>query len=145
MKTENAAGGIVVCPAQRTWYILILKDMNGMWTFPKGLIEKGEDPKRAAIREITEEVGIDGLSAHSPLTPIQYFYKRNGTIKKTVQYFLFTATARIRPKPQKEEGISDARWVPFTRAKAVIGYRETNVPVLEEVWKLLGRRTSKNS
>lgn len=144
MKIKTSAGGVIVSLVKRQWHVLILRDMNGMWTFPKGLIEKGENPKSAAMREITEEVGIDRLTLYSPLTPIQYFYKRNGTIEKTVHYFLFTARTRIRPKPQKEEGISDAKWVPIKRAREIIGYRKTNVVLLEEAWKLLKPLTSRD-
>lgn len=32
------------------------------WDFPKGLIEPGEDPLAAAIRETVEETGIDDLA-----------------------------------------------------------------------------------
>lgn len=137
MKRELSAGGVVVCPIRDTYYVLLLKDRNETWTFPKGLIEKGENPEHAAKREIMEEVGIDRPSLCSSLAPIQYFYKRNGTIKKTVHYFLFTTKTRIRPKPQKEEGISAAKWVPIKRVIEIIGYRETNVPLLEEAWKKL--------
>lgn len=144
MKTQTSAGGIVACPVGEKWHVLILKDMNGSWTFPKGLIEKGEHPQSTAIREIMEEVHIGRLSLCLPLTPIRYFYKKNGIIKKTVYYFLFTTKTRMRPKVQKEEGISEAKWVPIADAMRVIGYRRTNVPLLEETWKLVKRQTFKN-
>lgn len=31
----------------------------GAWTFPKGLVEDGEDPQQTARREFIEEIGID--------------------------------------------------------------------------------------
>lgn len=142
MKTEVSAGGIVACKSKTGWYVLVLRDMNDTWTFPKGLIEKGEEPNEAAIREIHEEVSIGGLKLVAPLTPVQYVYERNGRIKKTVYYFVFQSSRRIRPKPQKQEGISDARWVKLTDATEIIGYRQTNVKLLEETWKLLPRLTS---
>ncbi len=137
MKREISAGGIVVNRRDHQWYVLILKDMNDTWTFPKGLIERGEMPHVAAGREIREEVGIEGLTLLTPLSPITYFYERNGRIKKTVRYFLFESSQRARPQPQRQEGISEAKWVLIARAIAMIGYRETNVPLLEETWKSL--------
>src|SRR5687767_135521 len=33
------------------------KDL-GAWSIPKGLVEAGEDPRAAALREFSEEVGL---------------------------------------------------------------------------------------
>lgn len=41
--------------------ILLLKRTNGVWEFPGGGVDWGEDPRDAAIRETREETG---LSAH---------------------------------------------------------------------------------
>ncbi len=132
MKTQSSAGGLVVCRVDHQWYVLVIRDMNDTWTFPKGLIETGETPEVAAGREIHEEVGISGLTLRASLPPITYFYERSGRIKKTVQYFIFESPSRARPKPQKQEGISEERWVKLADATQMIGYRQTNVKLLEE-------------
>lgn len=141
MKTETSAGGLIVCSIRSKWYVLILRDMNETWTFPKGLIEKGEKPEDAALREIKEEVEIAGLKLLAALPPIQYFYERSGTIKKTVHYFVFQSQRRVRPHAQKEEGIREAKWVSIDRAINMIGYHQTNVALLEETWKLVKPQT----
>lgn len=137
MKTANSAGGIVVCTSKGQWFVLILKDMNDTWTFPKGLIEKGEKPDDAAMREIQEEVGITGLKLLAPLIPIQYVYQRGGTIKKTVHYFIFQSKSRRKPAVQQEEGIREARWVSLENAMTMIGYRDTNRRLLEDTRKAI--------
>ena len=141
MKTATSAGGIIVCHPDSSWYVLILKDMNDTWTFPKGMIEKGELVEEAAIREIKEEVGITNLKNLFPLTPIAYRYKRGRIIQKEVQYFVFLSQRLTKPKIQKEEGIREAQWVPYEKAIGIIGYRQTNVTLLEETWKSLQHRT----
>ena len=42
------------------WRCLLLRAF-GYWDFPKGLVEPGEDPRAAAIREVEEETGLAGL------------------------------------------------------------------------------------
>lgn len=144
MKTARSAGGIIVCLEGGAWYVLLLRDMNDTWTFPKGMIEKGESPETAAVREIQEEVGISCLLLLGALGPINYTYKRNGTVNKTVRYFVYQSLTRAKPVAQREEGIQEVRWVGLDEAINSIGYRETNVKLLEETWILLRRRTSRS-
>lgn len=132
MKTEISAGGVVVRPKGRTWQVLLMKDMNGSWTFPKGLIEKSENPPAAAQREIKEEVGLDELQLIKALKSIDYWYRRNGLIRKTVHYFLFQLKGNPKISVQKEEGISDARWTAFPKALDIVGYPKTNIALLKE-------------
>ena len=46
------------------------KDL-GAWMVPKGLIEPGEDPLAAAIREFIEETGLQPPSVGQALTPLR--------------------------------------------------------------------------
>ncbi|HET6746881.1 MAG TPA: NUDIX hydrolase [Candidatus Saccharimonadales bacterium] len=48
MILENSAGQVLIVKAGYKSY----------WTFPGGIIDAGETPKEAAIREVFEEVGI---------------------------------------------------------------------------------------
>lgn len=137
MKTEISAGGVVVQKKSLIWHVLMLKDMNGNWTFPKGIIEKNEDPLVAAQREILEEVAISGLTLIAKLTPIHYMYTRGQPVKKIVHYFLFLYEGKKLPSPQTDEGISEVQWISVDRARCIIGYAKTNKHVLEEaLWKL---------
>jgi len=134
---EISAGGLIVYKGTDGWYILLMKDKSDKWTFPKGKIENGESVEETAEREIAEEVGITGLTRIAELSPVMYWYYRNGAIYKTVRYFVFTAPVMTKPVVQTEEGISEARWVRVSEAADSIGYPETNKPLLASVVDLL--------
>lgn len=114
-----------------------MKDKSGKWTFPKGKIESGEDEQSAAVREIAEEVGITGLSYIAALKPSLYWYFRDGSVRKHVQYFLFQVARRHTPVVQKEEGITQAKWVKLSFAGRIIGYPKTNPQLLTEAVEML--------
>jgi 8-oxo-dGTP pyrophosphatase MutT (NUDIX family) len=73
-------------------YLLLLSRLtiSQLWEFPKGQIEKGEDPPTAALREFKEETGISDCKIISGYQKVlKYFYQRDGKlISKSVTYFL---------------------------------------------------------
>jgi bis(5'-nucleosidyl)-tetraphosphatase len=58
--TKRSAGIVVVRKSGDDWLFLLLRAYRN-WDFPKGLIESGEDPLDAAIRETREETSIEDL------------------------------------------------------------------------------------
>jgi diadenosine hexaphosphate hydrolase (ATP-forming) len=50
-----SSGGVVFFEGK----VLIVQYQEGGWTFPKGHIEVGEDPKQTAAREVLEETGVE--------------------------------------------------------------------------------------
>jgi 8-oxo-dGTP pyrophosphatase MutT (NUDIX family) len=52
---------VVVTLAQRKLKYLLLRAYRN-WDFPKGLVEPGEEPIDAALREVREETTLDDLS-----------------------------------------------------------------------------------
>ena len=141
MNNEVSAGGGIVSSYRGAWFVVLMKDMKGHWTFPKGKIEEGEKETDAALREIAEEVGISGLKYIAELPPVRYWYFRKIPIRKTVQYYVFRSAKRVKPTVQKEEGITEAQWVPWEEAEKMIGYPKSNGPLLTEAWKILSRQS----
>jgi hypothetical protein len=50
---------------------------------------------------------------------------------------MFTSDFRGPLVPQKEEGVKSVKWMRFTRVLVNIGYRETNIPMLQQVARYL--------
>jgi 8-oxo-dGTP pyrophosphatase MutT (NUDIX family) len=135
---EVSSGAVIIRTRNTTREVLLIRDMKGMLTFPKGFVEKGESIIEAARREAHEETGISRLRYKATLPPVSYLYTRaNRTIHKTVFYALFSSTSCEKLVPQKEEGISEIQWVPLQDACAMIGYPKSNKPIIDAVMNLL--------
>lgn len=58
--TRLSAGVVVIRETHEGWLYLLLRAYNH-WDFPKGMVEPGEEPLAAAIREVREETLITEL------------------------------------------------------------------------------------
>ena len=107
-KFIEAAGGIVLNNKKEILFI----DRIGFWDLPKGKVEKGEELKAAAIREVEEECGISGPKIVSKLTITHHTYSAKGRdYFKTTHWYLMTYSGSEELVPQTEEGITAVKWV----------------------------------
>ena len=104
----EAAGGLVRHQDGRFLFIY----RNEKWDLPKGRIEKNEPIRIAAVREVEEETGVDGLEIVKPLIETFHVFNRNGKykLKKTFWFEMKTALTSTLT-PQLDEGIEQAVWV----------------------------------
>ena len=104
----EAAGGVVLNDADDWLFIHRL----GRWDLPKGKLEKGEKPKQAATREVSEECGIPEPTIVAHITDSYHVYPLNGKrILKRTYWYLMRSTNHAGLVAQAEEGITDVRWV----------------------------------
>lgn len=116
-KKIKAAGGIV---KRGETYLMIKR--NGMWDIPKGRIEKGEKKRIAAVREIEEECGIQGPVIDHFITKTYHTFKYRGVDAiKTTYWYALNYSGPEETFPQKNEGITKAKWVSLDKMLSIRG------------------------
>jgi 8-oxo-dGTP pyrophosphatase MutT (NUDIX family) len=107
-KLIEAGGGVV---RNKKEQFLVIK-RNGLWDLPKGKLEKGESFEAGALREVQEEVGLEGLYIRQPILSTYHTYQLSEdlVLKKTKWYEL-QYDGDDEPVPQTRENITEAVWV----------------------------------
>ena len=119
-KVTVSAGGVVINGQKM---ILVVNQNGTSWSLPKGHVDLGEEPLQAAIREITEESGIDDLHFLRALGAYGRFKlgKNTGEDKqewKVLLFFLFkTKQNELTPKDPHHP---QARWVHPDEVEALL-------------------------
>ena len=125
---EISSGGIVVRRMRGRWMLAAIRPGGkpaGVWALPKGLVARGEDPQATALREVTEETGVEG-AAVAKLGDVRYVYTRAGArIFKVVSFYLLRyRRGRIGDvPPEYAHEIEEARWLPLEDAPQLLAYR----------------------
>jgi 8-oxo-dGTP pyrophosphatase MutT (NUDIX family) len=102
----KAAGGLILNEGE----VLMISRLK-KWDLPKGKLDKGEKPKRAAIREVEEECNIK-VKLSKKICHTWHTYKQNGRrILKKTYWFKMYCIDDSEMKPQIEENIEDIRWM----------------------------------
>lgn len=116
MATVAQSGGVVFRLENGEPWILIVRARKNptAWIFPKGHVEPGESAVQAALREVREEAGVEGVVVAS-LHPALEF--QSGAESVRVEYFLIAATHEAH----SDEG-RDKRWLPPAQALAQLTY-----------------------
>ncbi len=90
------------------------------WTLPKGTPDPGESIEQTALREVSEETGLQ-VRIVEALPSIQYDFVQEGTrIHKTVHYFLMEPTGGDLARHDAE--FERVRWVPFDEAAGLLSF-----------------------
>jgi 8-oxo-dGTP pyrophosphatase MutT (NUDIX family) len=128
MKREFSAGGVVVRRLRGRWMLAAIRPAGkeaGVWALPKGLIGTGEKPEATALREVTEETGVEATPIEK-LGDIRYVYTWAGErVFKVVSFFLFRyASGRLGNVPAAHaHEVAEARWLPLDEAPRLLAYR----------------------
>ena len=121
-REEVSAGGIVFRRSAEGVQVLLIRDSYKNWGFPKGHLEADESPAAAAIREVTEETGLAGLSLKAPVDVIDWHFRFRGRLVHKVCHFFLIEAARGQARPLRKEGITACKWLSFGEAATLVSY-----------------------
>ena len=111
---STRAGGVVFRRVgARPEYLLVrARTPDGAWVFPKGHIEAGESPERAALREVFEEAGVRAAIV-ARLGPL-------GLDGDTAEMFLLVYEAAGDVPGERE-----CAWLEYEQALRALGFAES--------------------
>lgn len=118
-----SAGGVVIKEDAKELKFLIIKPTGTeRWQLPKGLIDEGESSKKTAIREVSEEGGINA-EVIKKLGRSSYFFVWEGKkIFKTVTFYLMRYKKDTGNGHDRE--VDEALFFPFNEAYAKLTFKD---------------------
>ena len=88
--TEITAGGIVFNGGK----VLVLRNLKGVWVFPKGHVELGESHEQAALREVLEESGLHALIVgRGGISSFHFYSYMDKAVHRKIVYWFEMETA----------------------------------------------------
>lgn len=142
---QVSAGGVLFRPSTDGGYEVALIKPRGkkVYALPKGLVEEGEEPEKAALREVEEETGMKG-EITDYLGYVKYYYYSR---EEDVRYFKLVHFYLMRFTGERDEGhdweVEGVEWVPLEKAGRMISYRTERDIVERAAQRLLGGPVSK--
>ncbi len=121
--TRLSSGVVVVSLVERKLKFLLLRAYRN-WDFPKGIVEPGEAPIDAALREVREETMLDDISFDWGLVFMETGPYNKGKISR--YYIARSKEQQIILPVNPELGVpehQEARWVSFQTALGMVTAR----------------------
>lgn len=116
MNYEKSCGAIIIDDDK----VLLIKQGNGDWGFPKGHMIDGESEFETAIREVKEETNIDILIDENYRYVISYMVNEN--TMKDVVFFIAKKLSKVLI-PQESE-IDKLEWLDMNDALNKISHED---------------------
>jgi ADP-ribose pyrophosphatase len=138
---QVSAGGVVYRKRAAGVEVAIIKVGPVVrWQLPKGIVDEGETPEQAAIREVREETGLNA-KIESNLETIEYWYVSSGKTGK-VRYHKFVHFYLMKYRSGKTDDhdheVLEARWVPIADAIRMLSFKSER-ELVEKAKELTGK------
>lgn len=116
----RCAGCVVFRQGADELEVVIARRSDGEWTFPRGKVIDGENPRSAAAREVLEEVGARA----TPTVALGGYAYPIGTARfKTVEFFAAQVAEDAVLSPDGREFV-DVGWFTVSEARTLVSARD---------------------
>jgi 8-oxo-dGTP pyrophosphatase MutT (NUDIX family) len=137
-----SAGGVVYREGQGGVEVVICgRTSPHIWGLPKGTPEAGESREETALREVTEETGLDVVNDEF-IDAIDYWFVRSQDgvrCHKTVYFYLMSPTGGDVSRHDHEFDV--VRWTPVEEALEALTYAD-EVRIVQKGVALVGQNDS---
>jgi 8-oxo-dGTP pyrophosphatase MutT (NUDIX family) len=135
-QTQISAGGVVFRRREAVLtaeVALISVGDPPRWQLPKGLVDSGETPEVAALREVREEAGVEATVVEM-IEKVEYWYQATDAGKrvryhKFVHFFLMEYVSGDVADHDHE--VNEAQWLEIGKALELIAFKSERA-VLEK-------------
>lgn len=123
---QVSAGGVAYRMEGKNVQIAVIRTSSeGRWQLPKGLIDPGETPEIAALREVREEAGIDCEIVRAVGDVKYWFVAAYDGVKKRyhkkVHFFLMRYLNGS--VDDHDDEVDEARWEPIDSAVDLLAFK----------------------
>jgi 8-oxo-dGTP pyrophosphatase MutT (NUDIX family) len=136
---QISSGGVAFRQTGSNYEIALIAVAPTMrWQLPKGLVDAGETPEIAALREVREEAGIEA-ELIDKIETIEYWYvgdykRERVRFHKFVHFFLMKYVSGDVADHDHE--VAEARWVRIEEAVEMLAFKGEKT-VVEKASKLI--------
>jgi mutator protein MutT len=126
-KTQISAGGVAFKKETNLLKVALIltEGKEQRWQLPKGIIDQGETPEIAAMREVREEAGIE-CEIVELLEKVEYWYvakTKTGSIRYHKFVYFYLMRFKSGDMSQHDHEVLEARWFDIDEAIEKIAFK----------------------